>query len=238
MNAPLGASDVPRLSWLVRARRAEAVAMLAIAMTFVTLMTVVIAGSLVLARAGGRARRSVQLNSALPARRQRRGGRGVPRRKYRLQPGPVPLAAHHAAEADVDQAWPTSARWARRPTGAWSPRCPVSTSGLRGGRPHPVRRGRPARADVGGQRHRHRRVNPVFDSMQTEISGPRPVTRPAPAPKSGLPPAGHVVLGLDIASLLAGLGAHPARRHDPAPLAGTASRAARRRTATRPSTTD
>jgi diguanylate cyclase (GGDEF)-like protein len=75
-----------------------------IAATFVLLIGVVIAGSVVIEGGAGRTQRSVRLASAYEHAASSVAAEESLERKYRLQPGPVPRAAHRAAEAQLRQA--------------------------------------------------------------------------------------------------------------------------------------
>jgi diguanylate cyclase (GGDEF)-like protein len=76
----------------------------AVAGTLVLLIVVVIAGSLTMDHGAAKTQRAVLLNRAYQHAASGVAAEESLERKYRLQPGPVPLAAHTAAEAQVRHA--------------------------------------------------------------------------------------------------------------------------------------
>ena len=129
-------------------------------------------------------------------------------RKYRLQPGPVPLKGHHAAEAQVTQALVRI-----RQLGSLQDQRLVTTVSLEHVRYQTAAIALFAAVD----RHESAaavnaidsaRVDPVFGVMQTEIYAAA-ARREADALRhvASSRATGRIVIGLDIASLLAGLGA-------------------------------
>jgi diguanylate cyclase (GGDEF)-like protein len=72
-----------------------------LAMTLVALLVVVAIGSVATDRAATRTQRAVRLNTAYQHAASAVAAEESLERKYRLEPGPVPLAGHTAAEAEL-----------------------------------------------------------------------------------------------------------------------------------------
>jgi diguanylate cyclase len=177
------------------------------AAAFLVLMSVVIVGAIVMDRDDVGTQRSVRLNSAY-----QRAASGVAaeeslERKYRLEPGPVPLADHTAAQRQVSQALTQI-----RLVGSRQDRRLVALVSAEHGR-YVIAA---ARLFTAVDRHEslaaitavdHDQVDPVFGTMQTEIyaaaaSHEKNALRQVASSRR----TGHVVLVLDIATLLTGLG--------------------------------
>jgi diguanylate cyclase (GGDEF)-like protein len=179
----------------------------AIAATFVMLIAVVIIGSAVIDRGAIDTQRSVVLSSAY-----QRAASGVAaeeslERKYRLEPGPVPRAAHQAADHQVDQ---SLARIAD--TGNSEDR--VLVARLSGQHERYVRAAGALFAAVDRQAPEatvididHTQVDPVFTAIQTAVYAAAATHEAnALAQVASSRRTGRIVLVLDIATLLVGLG--------------------------------
>lgn len=90
--------------WLLRARQAQSLGIAAIAGTFLLLIGVVIAGSIVMDRAAQDTQRSVSLSTAYQHAAAGLAAEQSLERKYRLEPGPLPLADYAAAKRQVIEA--------------------------------------------------------------------------------------------------------------------------------------
>jgi diguanylate cyclase (GGDEF)-like protein len=175
--------------------------------TFLVLISVVIAGATVMDEGAVSTQRSVQLNSAYQHAASGVAAEESLERKYRLEPGPVPLVGHHAAGQDVSRAL---SRIQRLGTGqdrrlaalvsAEHARYVVAVASLFAA----VDR-REAAATVTAIDGNL--VDPVFVTMQAEIYAAAASHESATLRQVvSSQRTGRVILGLDVATLLAGLG--------------------------------
>ena len=93
-----------RASQFARAGRPQWLGLAVIAVTFLLLIWVVIVGAVVINRGAVGTERSVRLNSEYQHAASGVAAEESLERKYRLEPGPVPLADHAAAERQVTSA--------------------------------------------------------------------------------------------------------------------------------------
>ncbi|MCW2527902.1 MAG: signal peptide protein [Pseudonocardiales bacterium] len=189
-------------------RRGYAAGLSAIAATFLVLVSVVLAGSVVIADGSSRAHMAVLLNAAYQQAASGVEAEESLERKYRLEPGPVPLSGHTAAEAQVSAALSE----VRRLGGARDRELVAAVSGE-----HAKYVAAATILHSAVDRHEplatinsidNRQVDPIFSGMQTAIYAA--AGRHAAAALSQVARSrntARIVVGLDIATLIVGLGA-------------------------------
>lgn len=180
--------------------------MAVIAGAFLLLVSVVIAGSVVIDSGAGRTKRAVVLNSLYQHAASGVAAEESLERKYRLEPGPIPLANHKAAEAEVENATvliranggaqdrrlmsEVAVQHAEYVQGAVKLFAAVDSH-------QPTAAVNAIDADL---------VDPVFGAMQTQIyAAAGRHEADALRQVASLRRTGKIVLGLDVATLLSGL---------------------------------
>src|SRR4051794_5815594 len=177
-----------------------------IAGAFLLLVSVVIAGSIAMDRGAGNAERAVFLNSAYQDAASGVAAEESLERKYRLEPGPVPLAAHTAAEVQVNRAFQQISEHGLAPDRRLIAHVTVEHDRYVSGAIKLFAAvdllDPPAVVNAIDEKE----VDPVFGAMQTEIYAAAD-HHEAEARRNVLNSEriGDVVLALDIATLLAGL---------------------------------
>ena len=178
----------------------------AVAVTLIALMVVSIAGSFATYRAATRSERASRLNNAY-----QRAATGIAaeeslERKYRLEPGPVPLAAHIAAQDEVREALDD----VRRLGAAADQRLASEVTREHAGYVLAATR-MFAAVDRGEQTASvnaidKRYVDPVFSAMQAVIYAAAASHQATAAHQLVvLRHTDHLVLGIDVATLLTGM---------------------------------
>lgn len=181
--------------------------MAVVAGAFLALISVVIVGAVVMNRGAVGAQQSVRLNSAYQHAASGVAAEESLERKYRLEPGPLPLADHAAAQQQVSQALSQIGRLGTAPdrrmvavVAAEHTRYIAAAVQLFAA----VDRGASVAAITAID---NKQVDPVFEIMQTEIYAAaagheaRALRLVASSRHTG-----RVVLALDIATLVVGLG--------------------------------
>jgi diguanylate cyclase len=181
--------------------------MAAIAATFLLLITVVIVGATVMDDGAAITQRSVRLNTAYQHAASGVAAEESLERKYRLEPGTGPLTAHTAAQDQVSQALSQIRRIGsdkdRRlvtVVSAEHARYVLAAARLFAA----VDRHEPAAAVIAVDRDQ---VDPIFGTMQTSIyaaAADHEARALAQVTKSQR--TGRIILGLDVATLIVGLG--------------------------------
>jgi diguanylate cyclase (GGDEF)-like protein len=207
VTTSLGAVRAPRKSRFLLLLDARQLGILAVAATFLLLIAVVIIGSTVIDRGSIGTQRSVALNSAYQHAASGVAAEESLERKYRLEPGPTPLAAHQAADRQVDESLARVARLG----GSGDRRLATRVSAQHERYVHAagvlfaaVNR-RASEATVIAIDHVQ--VDPVFTAIQTAIFAAAAThEKNALAQVASSRRTGRIVLALDIATLLVGLG--------------------------------
>jgi diguanylate cyclase (GGDEF)-like protein len=178
-----------------------------IAGAFPLLLGVIIVGSLAMDAHAVHTLRAVQLNSVYQHAASGVAAEESFERKYRLEPGPEPRAAHHQAEKQVEQALTEVDR-----LGAASDRRLVTVVSIE----HDRYVAGAASLFAAVDRHESvaavnridsRQIDPIFGVMQTQIYAAAAQHESAAlAQVDASRRTGRVVLALDVATFLAGLG--------------------------------
>jgi diguanylate cyclase (GGDEF)-like protein len=190
----------------LRAATRRQLGIITVAVTLVVLMVVALIGSLATNWSAAQAQRAVLLNTAYHRAATAVAAEESLERKYRLQPGPVPLAAHRAAEKALPEALAQVRRLGDAHDRSLVTRVLGEHAGYVKGAAALFRAVDLHESTAAVNAIDSERVDPTFGAMQTEIYAAA-AARQARALQqvAAMHRTGQLVVAVDVAALLTGM---------------------------------